>query len=429
MTVFTTPTKKIYDHADLPNFKQSIAYDNLKSTLLKIIEKIKGAEVPQSAFDVDLVTRVKTNTRLKPTLKGPEVEAFKAEEIDGPRNFLGVLNVLTKLNKLIDETPPLEGPRRFGNLACRAWHDKAIEGIEEILKEDLILPGYADYVKELKFYLLNSFGSQIRLDYGTGHELAFLAFLGGLFDYGVLEYDSITGPQILVLFAKYYDLVRRLILVYNLEPAGSHGVWGLDDHFHLIYILGAAQYNPSTPHSVLESSQPLGVANLPRVTKSTVVNPPVTHPGTATTPQVSHILTTTSINSFKGSNMYVNAIAFIFKIKLGPFNEHSPILYDIHVNVSLWSKVLQGLLKMYEVEVLGKFPVVQHFWFGTALYPWRDLQSGKDLPVNQIEEQDEDGGFLNGRGVNTTRTNVSMTGAPWANTARPQVGTPRVARR
>ena len=38
--------------------------------------------------------------------------------------------------------------------------------------------------------------------------------------------------------------------------------------------------------------------------------------------------------------------------------------------------------KMYMVEVFNKFPVLQHFWCGEVLYPWKDHQ-GNDLPVNE----------------------------------------------
>jgi len=54
-------------------------------------------------------------------------------------------------------------------------------------------------------------------------------------------------------------------------------------------------------------------------------------------------------------------------MKRGPFYEHSPQLYDIS-GVPYWAKINKGMIKMYKVEVMGKFPVVQHFPIGSVIF-------------------------------------------------------------
>lgn len=115
-------------------------------------------------------------------------------------------------------------------------------------KEEIIL--------ECKSYLLESFGSSLRLDYGTGHELSFICFLiicekinvwqltemaaisGVIFKKWVIFYLWIIYVYI---FCRYLELVRKLQITYQLEPAGSHGVWGLDDYQFLPYLWGSSQ--------------------------------------------------------------------------------------------------------------------------------------------------------------------------------------------
>jgi serine/threonine-protein phosphatase 2A activator len=173
----------------------------------------------------------------------------------------------------------------------------------------------------------------------------------------------------------YLRLVRRLILTYTLEPAGSHGVWGLDDHSFLPYIFGSAQYSPaiSSPTQIaMEGSLP-------------------------DAPNPADIAKDSAVQRERQRNMYFSAIGFIYDVKRGPFWEHSPILFDISGVQAGWAKInkvsdpaphaactnrkCQGMLKMYNAEVLSKFPVVQHFPFG-SLFAWERDPAAQEIQAS-----------------------------------------------
>jgi len=80
------------------------------------------------------------------------------------------------------------------------------------------------------------------MDYGTGHEASFGLFLLCLTLIRFLE-PRVEEERdlVLVVFLRYMRLCWRLQDVYKLEPAGSHGVWGLDDYSFLPYIFGSGQ--------------------------------------------------------------------------------------------------------------------------------------------------------------------------------------------
>lgn len=157
------------------------------------------------------------------------------------------------LRKILDETPPLENPQRFGNKAYRDWSEKLKNCSNQLLKSALPEKFHPALV-ELNVYFLESFGNPTRIDYGTGHELTFIMFLCALYKIGALvESDNLhTGLKI---FNSYLVYVRRLQTTYRMEPAGSHGVWSLDDYQFVPFIWGSAQFavnSPIEPHHFLE---------------------------------------------------------------------------------------------------------------------------------------------------------------------------------
>ena len=82
---------------------------------------------------------------------------------------------------------------RFGNRAFRTWLDTIRSNVDAELTI-IIKAGneefdnYENAISEIKYYLMDSFGSYERIDYGTGHELNFYVFLYCLCKIGVYHY-------------------------------------------------------------------------------------------------------------------------------------------------------------------------------------------------------------------------------------------------
>lgn len=158
----------------------------------------------------------------------------------------------------IDEIPPLTTPQRFGNLAFRTWGRRleevgcllhpsvrcwlrSTQRADNVLAE-LLGTEFLSAIPYIKPYFLTSFGHFTRMDCGTGHEASFGLFLLCLTLIRFLE-PRVEEERdlVLVVFIRYMRLCWRLQDVYKLEPAGSHGVWGLDDYSFLPYVFGSGQ--------------------------------------------------------------------------------------------------------------------------------------------------------------------------------------------
>ena len=121
--------------------------------------------------------------------------------LDSPPSYSftvqSLISLISDFSDLIEKAPPDTGPRRFGNVAFRTWFKLAEETADELCQKHLgrVLDQARQddsqkktaLKEELKVYLLGSFGSAQRLDYGTGHELSFLAFLACLWKLNAFE--------------------------------------------------------------------------------------------------------------------------------------------------------------------------------------------------------------------------------------------------
>ncbi|TIA89901.1 hypothetical protein E3P99_01804 [Wallemia hederae] len=245
-----------------------------------------------------------------------------------------LLSLLGTLDTWIDDIPPVDSPQRFGNVAFRDWGRR--------LEEPIVADAAAR--SEIVATLLNAFGSFTRIDYGTGHELSFMVVLWMMTQLGVFDTRHRTA-LVAHVFVTYWKLVTRLQLAYKLEPAGSHGVWGLDDYCFMPYIFGSAQVrNSDAAPALLFSADP-----------------------------------SSAFPSMR-DNLYARAVSNIDKFKKGPWHEHSPQLYTIAHTVPNYYKVNKGMLKMFDAEVLRKRVVVQHLLF-SPLFPFEtdpEARSGNE---------------------------------------------------
>ncbi|KAL3492242.1 Phosphotyrosyl phosphate activator protein-domain-containing protein [Aspergillus germanicus] len=335
---FIQPSKRINEGQDVAEFLTSKAYIDIMTFLLQLNRSLFPTKLPDG--------RVQT-------------WPLNSDAVGYSAPVRQLQQLLSKLEAILEEAPPDTGPRRFGNVSFRKWYQivesRASSLLEECLSADILQrpssnPGGPTAEVELVSYFLGSWGSPQRLDYGTGHELSFLAFLAGIWKlHGFPENSPGVEERAIVLgvIQPYLELVRTIIKRYTLEPAGSHGVWGLDDHSFIPYIFGAAQFAPAISESDLVPEE----GSLPDA------------------PAPGGVAKANIVERERGENLYFSAIGFIYDVKRGPFWEHSPMLYDISGIQAGWAKINKGMIKMYNAEVLSKFPVVQHFPFG-SLFSW-----------------------------------------------------------
>ncbi|ADM11671.1 phosphotyrosyl phosphatase activator [Encephalitozoon intestinalis ATCC 50506] len=204
------------------------------------------------------------------------------------------MSILANIFEIVDSTEKDPSPQRYANMAAKTVFQR-------------ICGAYDDE------HLKNSFGNQIRLDYGTGHELNFLCYLYTHHCRGDISLDCVFTTLV-----RYFEVVRLFVSKFNLEPAGSHGIWGLDDYQFLPFLFGSSE-----------------LCN-----------------------------TRLRFDELNDSMCYFVAV----KKKLGGTSQILNSIMDKD-----WPKVNRGMIRMYDDHVLRRSVVTQHFIYGEYLKKDRSL--------------------------------------------------------
>ncbi|KAH0795903.1 serine/threonine-protein phosphatase 2A activator-like [Histomonas meleagridis] len=286
----TKLNKCINSEADMAKWECSPAYNNI----LSVLQLLNNS--------------VQSKPRSSPHQKRPIIDAL--------------LNSLGKVREILNSVEPLKQPMRYGNRAFRIFLSIVHEKRAEILKD--VTDNW-----EAHDYFVQSFGSWTRIDYGTGHEFNFLAFITSLAVLNLITPED--GPAIVFdVFWDYWNLHTEIKAKYHQEPAGSHGAWSIDDYVYLPFLFGSSQ-----------------LINNPDITPANVIDPNIAH-------------------NNRNDYAYCRWIDYINHEKFGSFAEHSRMLYSLR-NLPHFVKLNGGMIKMYQGEIMDRFLVVQHFRFGTLL--------------------------------------------------------------
>ena len=159
---FKSPAKRIVNFQDVTEYQQRPIFQEYLDFLADL------QKVPPSLMQ-SIISK-----KISDTPDTPKFDIFKP--------------YFQRLETLLAETPPIQGQTmRYGNRAFKDWYEKANAETSAFL--DSILPEKIRGAKgELFRYIAESWGSNVRIDYGTGHEMSFMYFCWALYRLGFCQY-------------------------------------------------------------------------------------------------------------------------------------------------------------------------------------------------------------------------------------------------
>lgn len=163
---FVRPVKRIHQGHDVARFLRSLAYRDIGTFVLQLNRALCPRQQPASALP-------RLFPLPAPGSSPPSTPSIRALQ-----------HLLVDLESFVAQAPPDPGPRRFGNASFRKWHALVEHKLPDLLGAGLLGDRLGAARCEVESYLLGAFGNPQRLDYGTGHELSFLAFVGCLWKLG-----------------------------------------------------------------------------------------------------------------------------------------------------------------------------------------------------------------------------------------------------